>query len=421
MGHRLMYSYLERLKLFVMISFLLYIATFSILQVKGEEQPRLLRMLEMEVLSNSTVIVSLSSTPEIHGWQFFKNSFYNLNKSYWNSYVVNKVVEMFDLLNYRVLKAEEDDARYAFIIKVAFQLKDSKRYVKQNDTLSILDAFKPDGEYLSSIRVESERNIYDCTPRDKVWPQRWYFTQRIEWRNIAFSDAPEEYEIYFKIPLRILSNLPSDIMWRIYIDSKLVEARGNVFPIYVDDSDIVSVEEIIEDQDGVRYVCNSSSLRASLEVNRTLSFYYVTEYKVSLDSVLKAKAITINGYEYTLPYEFWVAENYSLNISMIPMMVEGSFINHVFDGWVDSNGTRLGRSFTVSRPMRLTAIWRRELNLTNIAFIVFALVFALLIPELKKRVSIEIIWDKPSKNPEEKNRQLYMSDMDILSIVEELL
>ncbi|MGB9622949.1 MAG: hypothetical protein ACPL07_03795, partial [Candidatus Bathyarchaeia archaeon] len=156
---------------------------------------------------------------------------------------------------------------------------------------------------------------------------------------------------------------------------------------------------------GVRYVCGFPQLPVALEANRTLSFNYTREYRVSLDSMLKVEAVIVNGYRYSLPYDFWASENASLSVTVVPAVIEGSFTNHVFDGWVDSNGARLGTSFTVDRPMRLTALWREELNLTNIAIVASALVIAFLIPELKKRVSVEVIWEKPSGQAEESKEE----------------
>jgi len=392
------YSFLKQLESFIIILSLLSAIFLNASSVRGEAQPKLLRMLEIKILSNSTVLARLLSTPETHAWQAFKDYFYDLNKSYWHSHAIDRLVEMFELRKYRVLQTGEDEAKNAFIVEVVFQLNDSKRYKERNDSLSILDSFKSNGEYLSSLSIRSERNIYDCTPRDRAWPRIWYSTQKLEWWSTTLSDAPDEYKIYFKIPLHVISNLPSNVTWRIYVNSELVvEEKENTSLIYVDETDIVAVEKIVNGRDGVRYVCNSPSLQAWLGVNRTLSFIYIVEYRVSLDSMLSVAAVNIDDHQYNLPYEFWVAENTSLNVSLIPTVVEGSFTNHVFDGWVDSNGATYGMNFIVRRPMRLTAVWREELNLINIVIIISALIFAFLIPELKKKVSIEIIWEKPSK------------------------
>jgi hypothetical protein len=359
-------------------------------------------MLEVRILLNSTVLVRISSTPGFYQWQHFKNSFYDTNKSYWHSYVIDRMIEAFGLLDYCVLRAGENETSHAFVVELTFQLNGSERYVEQNGTLTILDSFKQGGEYFSSIKIESERHIYDCSPRDKVWPSIWYSTQGIEWKNADFSDAPEEYEVCFKIPLRVASNLPSNVTWSIYLNSKPVaNTRGNVFLIYVEEVDEVSVERVVKGQEGVRYVCGFPSIPAALEVNRTLSFNYVREYRVSLNSTITAEAVIVNGYRHSIPYEFWVTENTSLTVSLIPIMIEGSFTNHVFDGWVDSDGTRLGVNFTAVRPMVLTAVWREELNFTNTIIVVSALIFAFLIPELRKRVSVEVIWKKPGEQAQE--------------------
>jgi len=388
-------------KLFVITIFLLSTVAFSISPVEGEGS-KLLRMLEARIMLNSTVLVRISSTPGFYQWQYFKNSFYDANKSYWHSYVVDRIAEAFGLSDYRVLRAEEDETSYAFVVELTFQLNGSGRYVEQNGTLTILDSFKPNGEYFSSIKIESERNIYDCSPRNRVLPRIWYSTQKIEWRNTDYSDAPREYRICFKIPLRIVSNLPSDVTWRIYLNSKLVASTsGNVSLIYVDEADEVSVERVVKGQEGVRYFCGFPSLPAALEANRTLSFNYTKEYRVSLNSTIRVETVIVNSYGHSIPYEFWVTENTSLTVSVIPIMIEGSFTNHVFDGWVDNDGTRLGVNFTVTRPMMLTAVWREELNLTNTTIVVSALIFAFLIPELRKRVSVEVVWKKPGYQAQE--------------------
>ncbi|MBO3832891.1 MAG: hypothetical protein FGF51_05835 [Candidatus Brockarchaeota archaeon] len=254
--------------------------------------------------------------------------------------------------------------------------------------------------------MESEGNMYDCSPRDKAWPRIWYTTHELEWRNADLSDAPEEYEVCFKIPLRVVSNLPRDITWRIYLNSEPVaDVKGEASLIYVNEADEVSVDRMIEGQEGVRYVCGFNTLPAALEVNRTLSFNYIREYRVSLDSRVKIEAVSVNGYRHSLPYEFWTAENTSLSVSVIPMVIEGSFTNHVFDGWEDSDGARLSVNFTVGRPMRLTAVWREELNIANIAIVVSALILAFLIPELRKRVSVEIVWEKPGEQARERDEK----------------
>jgi hypothetical protein len=51
--------------------------------------------------------------------------------------------------------------------------------------------------------------------------------------------------------------------------------------------------------------------------------------------------------------------------------------------------------------MVLTAVWREELNFTNTIIVVSALIFAFLIPELRKRVSVEVIWKKPGEQAQE--------------------
>ncbi|MBO3842578.1 MAG: hypothetical protein FGF48_09240 [Candidatus Brockarchaeota archaeon] len=395
---------MKHLKPLTTILLLLLIAAFNMSSAVGEKQLRLQRTLEVRILLNSTVLVRVSSTPGAYYWQYFKDSFYNLNRSYWHSQAIDMIIQAFGLTGYRVLGAGEDEAKYAFIVELVFQLEDSRRYVERNGTLSILDPYKPSGEYFSSVRVESEGNMYDCSPRDKAWPRIWYSTHELEWRNADLSDAPEEYGICFKIPLRIASNLPRDVAWRIYLNSEPVaDVKGEASLIYVNEDDKVSVDRIIEDQEGVRYVCGFHTLPAALEVNRTLSFNYIREYRVSLDSRIKIEAVSVNGYRHNLPYEFWTAENTSLSVSVIPVVIEGSFTNHVFDGWEDSDGARLSVNFTVGRPMRLTAVWREELNIANTVIVVSALILAFLIPELRKRVSVEIIWEKPSEQTRERD------------------
>jgi len=300
------YSFSKRLGFFIILP-LLSAIFLNTSPMRSEAQPKLLRMLEIKIVSNSTVLARLSSTPENYAWQAFKDYFYDLNRSYWHSHAIDRLVEMFELRKY--LRAGEDEAKNAFIVEMAFQLNDSKRYEERKGALSILDSFKSNGEYLSSLRIGSERNIYDCTPRGRVWPRIWYSTQKLEWWSSTLSDAPDEYKIYFKIPLHVISNLPSNVTWRIYVNWGLViETKGNTSLIHVDETDTVAVDEkIVNGRGGVRYVCNSPSLQAWLAVNRTLSFIYIVEYKVSLDSMLNDAIVNIDGYRYNLPYEFWVA------------------------------------------------------------------------------------------------------------------
>ncbi|MBO3800518.1 MAG: hypothetical protein FGF52_05655 [Candidatus Brockarchaeota archaeon] len=123
-------------------------------------------MLEVKIFSNSTVIAKVSSTPVFYSWESFKNTIYSLNKSYFHSFVVNRISEIFGLSEYNVIQTGEDDASYSFITEVSFKLSNGKRYNEQNDSLSIIDFFKAHGEFLSKVRIESEKDIYDCTPRE---------------------------------------------------------------------------------------------------------------------------------------------------------------------------------------------------------------------------------------------------------------
>ncbi|MGQ9597741.1 MAG: hypothetical protein ACUVUS_10345, partial [Thermoproteota archaeon] len=92
-------------------------------------------------------------------------------------------------------------------------------------------------------------------------------------------------------------------------------------------------------------------------------------------------------------------ENTTLTIGLKPEIIEGSFTNHVFDHWVDSGGEEFKDHVLVDRPLSLNTAWREELNTFNISIVVIMLIIAFAIPELKKRVSIEIVWhEEESKN-----------------------
>ncbi|MBO3840344.1 MAG: hypothetical protein QXN75_06420 [Thermoproteota archaeon] len=353
------------------------------------EQLSFKRMLEVKIFSNSTVIAKVSSSPVFYSWESFKNTVYSLNKSYFHSFVVNRISEMFGLSEYDVIQTGEDDATYSFITEVSFRLSDGKRYDEQNDFLSIIDSFKAYKEFLSKVRIESEKDMYDCTPRERVRPRIWYSTTELEWINADFSDAPEEYKIYFKLPIRIVTNLPADSTMRIWVNSKkAVDAQGNSFLIYAYETDTVKVDEVVEYSEGIRYVCKSFSLPVSFEVNRTLLFNYTLEYKVSLDSAIKVDAVVVNGHEYEPPCELWVVENTLLNTSVIPTFFEGQFTNRLFEGWVDDKGIKLDKLLVADKPMKLTAVWREELNVKNIGIItlvIIVIVIASIIVGLRKR------------------------------------
>lgn len=360
------------------------------------EGPKLLRMLEVKVSSNSTVTVRVSSTSLT--WQFFKEYFYESNESYWHSRAVSKIVEMFDLSDYRILLLGERETGGAFIVEMVFQLDDSGRYDEKSGRLSIIDAFKEEGEYLSSVVIESEINIYDCSNRDRAWPRSWYSTRRLEWSNSGFDEAPDEYDVFFKIPIRVVTNLPPDSVWRIYIDSKPMEVVGNSSMIYVNEGDLVRVERIFEYGGDTRYVCYSPSayvLYPFVASNRTLSFQYGVEYMVYFGSKAGVESLVFNGIKYSLPFETWVGENALVNATVTPASVQGSFLNYVFQGWVDDKGEKFGETIIVTRPMRLSAFWKEELNVENTAIVIATLTIGFLIPELRKRASIEVAWKKP--------------------------
>jgi len=360
--------------------------------------PKLIRMLELKILSNSTIIARVSSTSLT--WGFFKENFYRVNESYWHYNTLDKIVKMFGLSDYHILRMGEEESQRAFIVELAFQLNDCRNYENESGMLKIIDPFKKDEEYLSSVRIESEINIYDCSPKDRVWPQSWFSTREIEWHNHNFTEAPDEYNMFFKIPVFVVTNLPPDSMWNLYINSKLVKVIGRSFIIYVNEGDIVSVEKIFEYGNDIRYVCYSTHVQilyATIILNRTLSFQYNVEYMISFDSKVNVETIIVNGFKYSMPFKTWISENTLVNASVIPAFIQGSFVNHVFDGWINSNGTRLSTSFTASKPMKLTTVWREELNTTNIAIVISILILAFLIPELRKRVSIEIIWENPGE------------------------
>ncbi|MBO3800517.1 MAG: hypothetical protein FGF52_05650 [Candidatus Brockarchaeota archaeon] len=169
---------------------------------------------------------------------------------------------------------------------------------------------------------------------------------------------------------------------------KVVDAQGNSFLIYAYETDTINVDEAIEYSEGIRYVCKSFSLPVSFEVNRTLLFNYTLEYKISFDSAIKVDAVVVNGHKYELPCELWVIENTLLNTSVIPTFFEGQFTNRLFEGWVDDRGTKLGKLLVADKPMKLTAVWREELNVKNIGVItlvIIVILIASIIVGLRKR------------------------------------
>ncbi|MBO3832892.1 MAG: hypothetical protein FGF51_05840 [Candidatus Brockarchaeota archaeon] len=111
---------MEHLKPLTTILLLLLIAAFNMPSAVGEKQLRLQRTLEVKILLNSTVLVRVSSTPGAYYWQYFKDSSYNLNRSYWHSQAIDRMVQAFGLTDYRVLGAGEDEAKYAFIVELVF-------------------------------------------------------------------------------------------------------------------------------------------------------------------------------------------------------------------------------------------------------------------------------------------------------------
>jgi len=375
----------------VPVIILLLLAFTPCAYAETSSNPKLTRMLELKVFSNSTAIAKVSSTSLV--WSFFKKYYYELNESYWHYYAVDRIVKMFRLSDYHILRMGEE-TQGGFAVELTFQFNDCGTYEKDSGRLRIVDSFKENGEYLSLIKIKSEINIYDCSPRDRIWPFTWLYTREIEWYNTGLYEAPDEYYLFFKIPIRVITNLPPDSVWRLYVDSKPVEIFGNSSTIYVEGGSIISVERILEYGNDIWYVCYSPSVYisyASITLNRTLSFRYIKEYMVYFDSRIEIKAIVFNGLEYAVPFKTWVAENTSVNVSVIPAYVQGSFINHVFDGWIDDNGEMLGKSFIVTKPMRLSPFWRRELNYTNITIVIVVLIVGFLIPEVRKRVSIEIV------------------------------
>lgn len=401
------------LKLLATILPLLFTATFNVFPIEGERpMVKLQRTLEMKITSNSTALVRLSSTPVAYEWPFFRDYIYNANKSYWHSYAVGRIIEMFNLSRFSIVRTWEEDARSSFITEMSFGLNESRRYESQIGILNIVDSFKLGGEYLSSLMIESEKTIYDCIPRYGGGPRVWYYTHRVEWRNADSSYAPDQYILYFKIPLELTSNLPPTLVWGVYLSSRFL-VRGNgstLLRVYANEGDKVSVEKVIEGPEGVRYVCENPEFDVVLVGERTFAFDYTVEYKVSLKSSIQVEAINVmeipspsftyitsGGSWYTLPHTFWAKENASFRVIMKPEVIEGSFTNHVFDGWADISGERLGTNFTVRRPLELRAIWREELNSGNIMIVLLALAFAFVIPELRKRISIEIVWEEPSK------------------------
>ncbi|MEM1548877.1 MAG: hypothetical protein QXM02_07670 [Thermoproteota archaeon] len=371
---------------------LLFMIPFTLHAHAYNGNPKLIRMLELNILSNSTIIARVSSTSLT--WGFFKENFYRVNESYWHYNTLDKIVKMFGLSDYHILRMGEEESQRAFIVELAFQLNNCKNYENGSGRLKIIDPFKENEEYFSSVKIESQINIYDCSPRDKVLPLSWFSTRKLEWYNHAFYEAPDEYYIFFKIPIYVITTLPPDSVWRLYVNSEYMEVVGNSSMIYVDEGDIVSVERILEYKNDTRYVCYSPLsyiLYATVMFNRTLIFRYNVEYLVSFDSKVSVEAIIVNGFKYSAPFKTWVCENTIVNASIVPASVQGSFVNHVFDGWIDDEGRRFNESFIVTEPMRLSTLWRKELNIDNIAIIIIILTIGFLIPEIRKRVAVEVI------------------------------
>ncbi len=106
-----------------------------------------------------------------------------------------------------------------------------------------------------------------------------------------------------------------------------------------------------------------------------------------MDSAIKVDKVVINGCEHELPYELRVVENTLLNASVMPTFFEGQFPNRLFEGWINDKGVKLGKLFIVNKPMKLTAVWREELNFKNISIIIIitVIVIAAIIVGLRRR------------------------------------
>lgn len=81
--------------------------------------------------------------------------------------------------------------------------------------------------------------------------------------------------------------------------------------------------------------------------------------------------------------EGWYVEGSTATVSVAPSIIPKDFFtNHVFDGWVE-NGSKASSStvysFTVTRPVRLTASWRTELNPITVGVLVLLVVLLALV------------------------------------------
>ncbi|MEM3424591.1 MAG: hypothetical protein QXI42_02105 [Thermoproteota archaeon] len=79
----------------------------------------------------------------------------------------------------------------------------------------------------------------------------------------------------------------------------------------------------------------------------------------------------------------WYVEGSTATVSVAPSIIPKDFFtNHVFDGWVE-NGRKASSSpvysFTVTRPVRLTASWRTELNPFTVGILVLLMVLLVLV------------------------------------------
>ncbi|MEM2930164.1 MAG: hypothetical protein QW797_04835 [Thermoproteota archaeon] len=79
----------------------------------------------------------------------------------------------------------------------------------------------------------------------------------------------------------------------------------------------------------------------------------------------------------------WYVEGSTATISVAPSIIPKDFLmNHVFDGWIE-NGKKVSsytiHSFIVTRPVRLTASWRTELNPVTVGILVLLAVLLALV------------------------------------------
>ncbi|MGQ9597617.1 MAG: hypothetical protein ACUVQY_11540, partial [Thermoproteota archaeon] len=315
-----------RLLPYVALSLLLT-ATLTVYSLNWEPPPiRLRRIMEISVMANSTVLVKLHSAPTTFSWHSFKDSFYNGNESYWHSSAIDRIVNMFNLSNYVFLGAGEDDARGLFTITISFVLNESGSYDSWSGILRFRDSFKLLGEFLYSVKVDSEKLIYNCTPRYGVRLSIWHYTNKVEWSNIESWNAPEEYELYFKIPVRIASNLPANVAYMIYLNSKpLIKTTGNnTVKIYGEYNDMISVDREIKGTEDTRYVYNGLDFWIDVVGERDFRFNYTREYRIIFQSNLIGESVSVNGSWFSIPCTLWFDENTTLTIGLKPEIIEGS-------------------------------------------------------------------------------------------------